>query len=158
MNRNLLGCCGIYCGACFAYRGRVSEGAAELRNELKKEKFRRIATAFDWVGDWRQFSRWLYWLMKFKCEGCQTGGGWPWCPVRRCCKKKGFTSCAECEEMPCEKLGWITKRYKGWNLKNLRRIREVGVGRWLKEADAEVRRGFVAGETIAGIKRTKRAS
>ena len=151
--RDLLGRCGIYCGACFAYRGEVSRKAEQLRDELKREKFRRIATAFGWVGDWTQFNRWLYWLTRFKCEGCQAGGGWPWCPIRKCSQKKGFTSCAECEEMPCEKLEWITRRYKKWNLKNLRRIREVGVDKWLREQAKEVKAGFVAGDTIAAIKK-----
>ena len=152
-NRNLVGRCGIYCGACFAYRGNVSKKAIELRNELKKERFRRIATAFEWVGDWSQFTRWLYWLSKLKCDGCQAGGGWPWCPVRKCSQKKGFISCAECEQMPCERLEWITRRYKRWNLQNLERIREVGIDRWLTEQARKVKSGFVAGETVAAIKR-----
>ena len=153
VDKRLMGCCGIYCGACFAYRGKVASRAAQLKQELEKERFRRIASAFKWVGDWRQFSRWLYWLTKFKCKGCQTGGGWPWCSIRRCCQRKGYTSCAECELMPCEKLEWITRRYKGWNLRNLKRIRQVGTKQWLKEQAQKVRAGFVAGETIAAIKR-----
>jgi len=84
-----------------------------------------------------------------KCQGCGAGGGNPWCSIRRCCQKKGFTSCAE---FPCEKLDWITKRYSKWNVKNLERIREVGIEKWLEEQEEKVRQGFITGEVIKGIK------
>jgi len=57
-DKNLVGCCGIYCGACFAYRGTIRQKATELRDVLNEEKFgRRIATAFDWIEDYSEFSQ-----------------------------------------------------------------------------------------------------
>jgi hypothetical protein len=144
-DRDLIGCCGIYCGACFAYRRSLSEKAKELRELLEKERFDRIATAFNWVGSYRDFKRWL------TCNGCQTGGGNPFCTIRRCCKRKGLLSCADCPEMPCQKLDWITRRYRKWNYRNLLRIQKIGYGEWLKEMEAEVRKGFITGQVIAGI-------
>lgn len=151
-DRNLVGCCGIYCGACFACRGEVSERARELREQLKEEKFNKIATAFEWIGDYGEFRKWLSWLVRLKCEGCGAGGGNPFCQIRKCCRKLGFASCAECERMPCKKLEWITRRYRKWNLKNLERIRKVGVERWLSEQAEKVRAGFLTGEVIAPLR------
>ena len=151
--RNLIGCCGIYCGACFAYRGDLSRKAAELRELLKREKFNKIATAFEWIGSYRDFSRWLSWLVRLKCGGCQTGGGNPFCAIRKCCRSRGYTSCADCPEMPCKKLDWITRRYKKWNLRNLEKIREVGYETWLNEMRKSVDEGFVTGDVIAAIRR-----
>jgi len=152
-DKNLVGRCGIYCGACFAYRGTISQKATELRETLNKEKFgRRIATAFDWIGDYSEFSKVLSHLKNLKCQGCGAGGGNPWCSIRKCCQKKGFASCAECSEFPCEKLDWMTKRYSNWNLRNLERVREVGVENWLEEQEEKVKAGFMTGEVIKGIR------
>jgi len=153
---NLIGCCGIYCGACFAYRREISRKAKELKDLLEREKFRRIAKPFDWIGSYRDFSRWLSWLVRLTCDGCQTGGGNPFCSIRKCCQKKGYTSCADCPEMPCKKLEWITRRYKKWSLKNLKRIREIGYEEWLKEMKKAVEEGFVTGDVIAAIGRKKK--
>ncbi len=59
VNKNLVGCCGIYCGACFIYRGTIRQKAIELREVLNKEKFRKIVTVFDWLGDYSEFSKFL---------------------------------------------------------------------------------------------------
>ena len=152
INKNLLGCCGIYCGACFAYRGTIRQKAVELREILNEEKFRKIVTALGWMGDYSEFSKFLSHLKSLKCEGCGAGGGNPWCSIRKCCQKKGFTSCAECNELPCEKLEWITKRYSKWNLKNLEKVKEIGIKKWLKEQKENVETGFTTGEVIKGIK------
>lgn len=151
----LVGCCGIYCGACFAYRRSIAAKAEELKEVLEQEKFRRIATAFDWIGDYKEFSKWLRWLVKLTCNGCQTGGGNPYCSIRRCCKSKGYLSCAECPDMPCKKLEWITRRYKKWNLKNLKFIKSRGYDEWIEEMEREVERGFKTGDVIAAIERPR---
>jgi hypothetical protein len=151
-DNDLIGCCGIYCGACFAYRKEISDKAKSLRELLKKEKFNKIAKPFKWVGDYREFRKWLSWLVRLKCDnGCQAGDGNPFCSIRKCCRKKGFVSCADCELMPCKKLEWISKRYKKWNIENLKRIREVGYKKWLKEQRESVKKGFITGEVIRSM-------
>lgn len=83
------------------------------------------------------------------------GGGNPFCSIRRCCRKKGIESCAECEEFPCKRLEWISKRYRNWNVKNLKRIKEVGYKRWLKEKEEEVRK-LRHGHGHEGMKRERK--
>lgn len=86
---------------------------------------------------------WLNFPARSKCEGHQTGGGNPFCSIRKCCQKKGIRSCAECEDFPCKKklLNWISERYRKWNLKNLEVIKEVGYEAWLNEKEKEVKEG-----------------
>jgi len=156
VNENLVGCCGIYCGACPFYRSEIPELSKRLKEVLKEEKFRKIAVSFEWVGDYREFKKWINFLAKAKCEGCQVGGGNPFCNIRKCCRKREIKSCAECEEFPCKKLGWISERYRRWNIKNLERIQKIGYEKWLEEKEDEVKNGFVTGQVIKGIKRVKR--
>ena len=153
-NENLIGCCGIYCGACPFYRSDIPDLAGKLKESLKEEKFDKIVVPFNWVGDYKGFKKWINFLARSKCKGCQKGGGNPFCPIRKCCKKKGIVSCAECEEFPCNKkyFVWLRERYKNWNIRNLQRIREAGYGKWLEEMEKEVKEGFVTGSIIKRIK------
>ena len=44
---------------------------------------------------------------QLKCDGCYMESGRkadPNCPVRPCCRQKGFLTCAECTEYPCAHL------------------------------------------------------
>jgi hypothetical protein len=50
----------------------------------------------------------------------------------------------------------MIKRYNKWNLRNLERIREFGIEKWLKEQEKEVNEGFVTGNVIKGIKPPER--
>jgi hypothetical protein len=158
VKENLIGCCGIYCGACPFYRGEITELSRRLKEAIKEEKFDKIAIPFEWVGSYREFKKWVNFLARAKCEGCQAGGGNPFCSIRKCCQRKEIKSCAECIDLPCKKLDWTSERYRKWNIKNLKRIKEVGYERWLKEKKVEVKEGFKTGLIIKGIKRDKRNS
>jgi hypothetical protein len=154
---SLIGCCGIYCGACPFYRSEIPGLAKRLKDALNAEKFNKIAVPFEWVGEYRDFKRWLNFLARSKCDGCQAGGGNPFCTIRRCCRKRGIVSCAECDEFPCDRkfLKWISERYRNWNVRNIERIREVGYEKWLEEKEKEVGDGFVTGLVMRGIRREK---
>ncbi len=40
-NENLIAYCGLYCGDCFAHKGRIMDLAKDLRKELRQVKFER---------------------------------------------------------------------------------------------------------------------
>ena len=72
-----------------------------------------------------------------RCIGCRLGEQHSWCSIYRCCvRKKGFTTCAECEEYPCERYSrraWGTDRQTRTAQASLDNINEIGMKDWLKE-------------------------
>ncbi len=77
---------------------------------------------------------------KSRCPGCRISEHHSWCKVYRCCViKKGYVTCADCTDYPCEKLfsvlgtdedSFLTHKPV---IPNLDRIKEVGGQIWLNE-------------------------
>jgi len=129
VNRNLVGRCGLYCGACIIYRaGKDSERLRRIIAERENCKSEDI-----------------------RCEGCQTvlADGWDskeWgknCKIVKCLGAKGLNFCYECSKYPdCEKFRFIADSCSrhGENLmENLDRIRVGEVMEWLEEEDKKWR-------------------
>jgi len=74
-----------------------------------------------------------------RCHGCKTFTFVTSCKIRNCCvKRKGLTTCAECDDFPCEKNNPETHQYEYFVtnkvcIPNLYRIKEVGLEIWLGE-------------------------
>jgi hypothetical protein len=114
--------CGLDCAACFSYTKTVSEAAKALRRELRTAKLKDFWTDVPFLGEYEGFKKSLDGLAKLRCnKGCREGGGNPWCKIRTCAVKKGYTGCWECADFePCDKL---VERYK----KELRKIKKAGL-------------------------------
>jgi len=118
---NLIGRCGLYCGACSIYRAYKDNG--EYRNKL--------ATFFKCPPE------------KVRCEGCQTLTSECWgndCKIVQCTNAKGFRFCHECPQFnnnSCEKFEELAKRYLEDAVDvraNLARIKSGQIETWLKES------------------------
>jgi len=121
VNKNLVGRCGLYCGACIVYRaGKDSEELQRRVAERQKCKPEEI-----------------------RCEGCQTvlANGWDvkgeeWgknCKTVKCLETKGLNFCYECAEYPdCEKFGENL-------MENLDAIKADKVEEWLREEEEKWR-------------------
>lgn len=127
VNRNLVGRCGLYCGACIIYRAskdsKELQGRVAERQRCKPEEIR--------------------------CGGCQTvlTSGWDvkgeeWgknCKIVKCLSTKGQNFCYECATYPdCEKFHEIADSCLqiGENLmENLVKIKADKVAEWLEEED-----------------------
>lgn len=123
-NRNLLGVCGIYCGACLTYRA-YKDNDQKLIDFLKEKGFSKE---------------------QIRCEGCVSGDVSPacvQCQFRDCAKQKGITFCFECKDMPCNMIIELAeKRSKANNLPhlilcpvNLQSLKSIGVQEWLKQQE-----------------------
>lgn len=124
VNKNLIGRCGLYCGACRIYR-------AYMDSEKLREKF---AKEFECSPE------------EIKCEGCQKLDEMGWdrekywgnnCRIVKCLKKKNLNFCYECEEYEtCKKFD---KFYKiclkiGIDLRdNLAIIQSGNIDEWLEQ-------------------------
>ncbi len=144
--KNLIGYCGLYCGACGIYLGRIKQAVENLRKVVGAYGFNKIMPELaKWepsLQHYTEFENVMDGLIKLfgECLACVDGGGDPGCVVRQCCKPKGYTTCAECNELEsCEKL----QRYD-WAKGELRKIKAMGVGKWAEDMQSKVSAGYCA--------------
>lgn len=121
-DKNLVGRCGLYCGACGIYRAYRDDG----------ELLTRIA------GDFKCS------LEKVRCEGCMalTPECWGYgCKIVRCLNSKGLQFCYECneyEKITCEKYNKLANSYLevGEDIRiSLTRIKRGEIEEWLSESE-----------------------
>jgi hypothetical protein len=120
--RNLVGRCGLYCGACAIHRAYEDDG----------EYLKRVAEYFKCSPE------------KVRCEGCMAltpdcwGNG---CKIVQCLKGKGLDFCYQCKEYEnktCEKFEKLAKGCleDGEGIRtNLERIKRGEVDGWLQESE-----------------------
>ncbi|MEW6377699.1 MAG: DUF3795 domain-containing protein [Thermodesulfobacteriota bacterium] len=138
--KNLIAYCGLYCGDCSIYEGRIADLARDLRKELREARFDKTAKALSGVSFFKIFNNYpqcyevLGAMVKLRCgKICKDGGGPPFCKIRKCCQKKGFDGCWECEEFEtCEKLDFLKPGHGGARIKNIRKISKQGTQEFLK--------------------------
>ena len=130
VNKNLVGRCGLYCGACIIYR--AYKDSEQLRQKIAQENNCKPE--------------------EIRCEGCQTAltNGWDveeiWgknCKIVKCLEAKGVNFCYECSEyLDCIKFHGIADSClkHGENLmENLNKIKTGKVNEWLEEEDKKWR-------------------
>jgi hypothetical protein len=90
--KKIIAYCGINCSECPAYLATQTGN----REELKK-------VANEWSTDSMSFTP-----EEIQCEGCnQNEKIFSWCgecPIRSCCRNKGYDNCAYCDEYVCDNL------------------------------------------------------
>ena len=118
---DLVGRCGLYCGACNIYRAYKDDG----------QYLNRVAEHFKCAPE------------KVRCEGCQVLTSECWgngCKIVQCLNSKGFNFCYECPQFSdkfCEKFEKLAKGYLEDNVDiraNLARIKSEQTAAWLKES------------------------
>jgi hypothetical protein len=106
--------CGLRCGECNLGNGTVAETAINLRKYIQTYDLPSWADQLPGGVDidFKQFDNNLIWVGTYlKCPGCLRGGGSPECPIRLCSKEKGFSSCAQCDELKaCIKFNWLGEK------------------------------------------------
>ena len=136
MTENLVAYCGLYCGDCFGYKGKIADLSRDLRKELRQSRFDRVAESipFKEFKHYKECYDVLGALVKLRCKrACRNGGGPPFCKMRNCCQKKGIEGCWQCEEFEtCEKLDFLKSIHGEAHLKNLRRLKKTGVDSFIK--------------------------
>ncbi|MEW6621079.1 MAG: DUF3795 domain-containing protein [bacterium] len=114
-DKNLIAYCGLYCGDCHGYTGKIPDLARDLRKELRSCRYDKFAEFIADEGFGKVFKDYdrcyevLGTMVKFRCKkGCKNGGGPPFCKIRKCCQKRKIKGCWECNEFEiCEKLDFL---------------------------------------------------
>ncbi|MDH5450478.1 MAG: DUF3795 domain-containing protein [Candidatus Bathyarchaeota archaeon] len=144
----LVGYCGLYCGACGIRQQKIKIAVNNLRDIIAHYGFDKIMPELaKWepnLKHYNEFSEVMEGLVKMfgECSGCLQGGGDPGCKVRSCAKQKGYHTCAECSEAgTCEPLAPYRKGYKRLT-RALQAIRQNSVGRYAEEMQKKVDDGY----------------
>lgn len=116
--RELLGICGVYCGACETYRAY-------------NDKDR---TLFEWEIKMGMPAGEIY------CKGCGSDLVNEWCAkcrFRKCATKQGVEFCYECKHFPCKELVDFSKTrpHRTLGLRNLKQLRKMNVEEWLSQQE-----------------------
>ncbi|MFB0562439.1 MAG: DUF3795 domain-containing protein [Candidatus Lokiarchaeia archaeon] len=108
----LIGCCGIYCGACPSNTGITREAAKKLKIMLDEAKTGEISFLMGIADKYPTFHEVLtLFANQPLCSGCGSESPTASCAIRKCCLEQGISSCAE-----CEKLEDCTKAPEGFDL------------------------------------------
>jgi hypothetical protein len=134
-DRNLVAYCGLYCGDCYRYKGKIADLARDLRKELRQEKFDNTAgkmsenAFFAVFKNYSQCYEVLGEIVKLRCKRtCQGGGGPPVCKIRECCRKKNIEGCWQCDDFEtCQKLDFLKPYHKDAYIKNLKILKKAGI-------------------------------
>ena len=133
-DKDLIAFCGLYCGDCHGYNGRVPDLARDLRKELRDihyDKFAAFISTYSFGKDFKNYDecyKVLGAMVKFRCrKGCRSGGGSPFCKIRKCAMKKGFDGCWGCSEFEnCKELKFLEPVHGDAHIKNLKEIKKKG--------------------------------
>ena len=78
----LIGYCGLYCGDCHGFTGKIPDLARDLRKELREikyDKFAAFISKYSFGKDFKNYDeccKVLGAMVKFRCKkGCINGGG-----------------------------------------------------------------------------------
>ena len=131
--------CGLHCGECPNYTGRIADLARDLRKELRSVRFDKTAEVLSELSYFSMFKNYeqcynvLGGMVKLRCKhACRSGGGNPFCKIRKCSQKKGLEGCWLCSEFEtCEKLDELKVNHGVAHIKNLRRIKKNGIDEFL---------------------------
>jgi hypothetical protein len=139
---DLIAYCGLYCATCPGYTQIPANLAKDLKAELIKGKFDKVADllakmpAFGGFKYYKQGFELLGAVSKLKCKGCKFGGGSPACKIRKCAIQKKFAGCWQCDKMEtCKNFVFLLEESGKKYLKNLRTIRKIGTASFVKKAN-----------------------
>jgi hypothetical protein len=130
---HLAAACGTYCGACPAYIAKLSEDE-QIKMKRQKRYPSGPTKALKGIPD-------PSWMDGLLCDGCLSGGMLAAhcqnCAIRKCAaNKQNDSRCSDCEELPCYRITNLINmgRYlhRKEYLPNLKKIREMGVQKWVK--------------------------
>jgi hypothetical protein len=133
--------CGLFCGDCIIRNGRIGALSSQLLKSIETSDFHKLSVGlpeimpeFEILKDYQAIKRLMAAMAKLDCANlCKEGGGSTACPIKKCCREKKLEGCWDCDDfVNCETLAWLNPVNAGANLKNIERIRKIGMVLFLK--------------------------
>jgi hypothetical protein len=128
--------CGLYCEDCAFHTGTIPDLARDLRKELRRVRFEKVAEVIPFMDadKYREAYDYLESLVKLRCKGCKASSRSKFCHIAQCAIDKDFEGCWECDDFAtCEKLDFLVPVHGDAHVKNLRKIKRIGVEKWAGE-------------------------
>lgn len=140
---NLTAYCGLYCGDCIRYQSKASDLAKDILKEFEKTKFSEYAKVkklqLPQMESYETMIKVLQAISQIKCAiPCRLGGDGcvGSCPVIKCIKENSLKGCWECDGFEtCSKLDFLKVFHGEAPLKNLRKIKKLGLDSWAKHRE-----------------------
>jgi hypothetical protein len=131
--------CGLYCELC-SERGRLPQRAKALMELMTQEGYEH------WATDEPGFTEFWAFLKRLSdpdggCPGCRSGGGPPFCGIRKCARAREVAVCPLCDDYPCHRIEMLAQGYPTL-LADGRRMQAVGIETWIAEQEKRARTGF----------------
>ncbi len=121
--------CGLVCRTCIAGKGSIIEEHAQGLSRFLDgfdDLAKRIAGFDKTYEKYPDFRGILDKFASPSCGGCRTGKGiHAKCIIPQCIKEKGIDFCAECDDFPCERTGFIPELLAKWK-KHSTELRDLG--------------------------------
>ena len=138
--KELLAYCGLYCGDCGGFSDEITDAAINLQKVLSRYKFDLTAKYLfsEKLKEYNKFLDILQFITELKCKTIcrEMKDKEGTCMVRKCCRKKGYFACFECDIYEeCEILRKTNPKelYGDSYLKNFRAIKNMGLEKWIEE-------------------------
>ena len=141
--------CGLYCGNCIQ-KTHVGPNAKKLLESMKRAGYEIFGSA---IPDFPVFWAFLSETAKNGgCVGCRSGGGNPYCQIRKCAIEKNVLSCAFCDVYPCEAFRQSFVLYPMLLEDNLF-LKEKGAEEWAMMQKKRRSQGYVYSDLIEQAKK-----
>lgn len=116
MNNDLIGYCGIYCGACDHYLSTTTgKHLTKGNDELKQNPCKRCKST----------------IPEKICKWCRN------CDIKICAREKKLSHCGECKEFPCNRIEFFEKglQHHQEAYKRLQDLILLSEEEWVKEQE-----------------------
>ncbi len=127
MNKEDIAYCGLDCELCKSKFADIRQKIKILDEAFEKVNMKEIAKAIPFMKfKYRGYKK-LTAFFSEECPGCRNKGGNPFCGIRKCATKKGYFTCAECDDL-CKKFNTLFKIHIDNEIQtNIKQIKENGI-------------------------------
>ena len=114
--------CGLNCATCKDKFTTIRNKIKELDAAFEIVNIQEMAKAIPFMNSKYQGYKKLAKFFNNECPGCRDNGGNPFCGIRKCLKKKGYTTCVECSSDLCKKFKSLLHIHKDDEIQNNREL------------------------------------
>jgi hypothetical protein len=127
MNKEDIAYCGLDCALCKSKFADIREKVGALDDAFDKVNIKEVVKVIPFMRfKYRGYKK-LTGFFSTECPGCRDKGGNPFCGIRKCAAKRGYFTCAECDDL-CKKFKTLFKIHDDNEIQeNIKEIKEKGV-------------------------------